>query len=153
MNFFSKIKVLFSGLSQDRAKLYGVIIGICVIIICIAVYFQFFHSSDKEKIWKPGEIAKEEEEREYDKLRDEFSNEFNNSVRRLGQDTVNYKKKDESKDIVHTMYNIDLASHNNYDVEVHIPYINIKGDIADEINKDINNIFGAKVNSVVQSKR
>ena len=90
---------------------------------------------------------------EYDKLRDEFSNEFNNSVRRLGQDTVNYKKKDESKDIVHTMYNIDLASHNNYDVEVHIPYINIKGDIADEINKDINNTFGAKVNSVVQSKR
>lgn len=153
MNFFSKIKVLFSGLSQDRAKIYGVIIGICVIIICIAVYFQFFHSKDKEIIWTPGKITQEEEEREYDNLRNEFSNEFNNSVRRLGQDLVNYKKTDASKDIVHTMYNIDLSSHNNYDVEVHIPYINIKGDIADEINREINNTFGAKVNSVVQSKR
>ncbi len=153
MNFFSKIKVIFSDLSQDRAKFYGIIIGICVIIIVIAVYFQFFHSSDKEKIWKPGEIIEDVKEREYDKLRSEFSEEFNNSVKRIGQDTVNYKKKDESKDIVHTMYNIDLASHNNYDVKVHIPYINIKGDIADEINREINNTFGAKVNSVVQSKR
>lgn len=153
MNFFSKIRALFSGLSQQKVVLYGALIGICVIIIGVAIYFQFFNSKSEQIIWTPGKVNEEKEEKEYDKLRNEFRNEFNNSVRRIGQDTVNYKKTDESKEIVHTMYNIELSSQNNYNIKVHIPYINIKGDIADEINRDINNTFGAKVNSVVQSTR
>lgn len=50
------------------------------------------------------------------------------------------------------MYQIDLYSENKYDINLNIPVININSVVAKNINKEIDNIFGTKANSVIQSK-
>ena len=41
---------------------------------------------------------------------------------------------------------------NNYDLEIHIPHINIKSEIVDEYNKEIEDIFVNKARNVLQSE-
>ncbi len=62
------------------------------------------------------------------------------------------KKTYLEKDIVFTMYDIELHSENKYDININIPSINIDSDAALKINQEIDNIFGKKANSVVQAQ-
>ena len=135
----------------NRTRMYGLIGGLCVIILIVAIYFQFFHdSSDEKKFELENEISSTTIQHE--KLKNDFNSEFNNAVKRIGQDTVKYNKIDLTKDIVYTTANLDIESQGKYDINLHLPALNLSGDVAQQITKDINNIFGAKANSVVASQ-
>lgn len=150
MGILDKIRVFFSDLSQNRIKLYGLIGGVCVIILIVAVYFQFFYSPDNEKKFGLGNQVNTNIE--YEKLKNDFNSEFNNAVRRIGQDSTSYRKIDQTKDIVYTTANLDIESQGKYDINIHLPALNLPGDVAQQITKDINNMFGALANKVAASQ-
>lgn len=62
------------------------------------------------------------------------------------------QKLDSAKDIVYTMYQIDLYNENKYDINLNLPVLNIQHENAKRINKEIDDIFGSKANAVIQSK-
>ncbi len=144
MGILDKIRVLFSDLSQNRIKLYGLIGAVCVVILMFGIYFQFFYSPNDDI--KFGIDNKVETSTEYEKLKNDFNSEFNNAVRRIRQDSTSYKKIDQTKDIVYTTANLDIESQGKYDINIHLPALNLSGDMAQQITKDINNLFGALAN-------
>ena len=150
MRVLNKIMSFFRSLPNNRMKLYGLIGGICIIILIIAIYFQFFYSPDDDK--KFGLSNQVDTTTEFERLKNDFNNEFNNSVRRIGQDSINYPKIDQTKDIVYTIANLDIESQGKYDINIHLPALNLSGDMAQQITKDIDNLFGAYTNKVVASE-
>lgn len=85
-------------------------------------------------------------------IKADFNSSFSNSVRKAFGEGEDIIKIDASKDIVYTRYKVDIYSKNNYDININIPEININSEVAKSINEEINNTFGKKTNSVVQSK-
>lgn len=150
MGILDKIRVFFSDLSQNRIKLYGLIGAVCVVILMLGIYFQFFYSPNDDM--KFGIDNKVETSTEYEKLKNDFNSEFNNAVRRIRQDSTSYNKIDQTKDIVYTTANLDIESQGKYDINIHLPALNLSGDVAQQITKDINNLFGALANTVAASE-
>lgn len=91
-------------------------------------------------------------ESQIENIKTDFNSSFSNSVRKADGEDENIIKKDDTKDVVYTKYNIDIYSKNNYDININLPEINIDNVNAQKINDEINETFGKKTNSVVQSK-
>lgn len=145
MNFMNSI-------SNKRIILYAAIAIVCTVVIGVAVYFQFFYVEEKSFQWNEMGEKTESLEAKYEKLKTEFYSTFNNSVRRVTGEGENIQKIDATKDIVYTMYQVDLYSENKYDINLNLPVLNINHNAAKKINKEIDDLFGSKTNDVVQSK-
>ncbi len=144
---------LLGNISDKRLIIYVLIIIICVVTIGIAVYFQFFYSSDMlTDINNENGESVESEEARNERLRTEFNLSFSNTIRKNSVEEKNIQRVDATRDIVYTIYEIDLYQENKYDINLNIPYLNIDSPAAKEINKEIDNIFGSKANDVIQSE-
>lgn len=141
-----------NNISSKRLILYALIIIICVVVIGIAVYFQFFYVEDKYMDWTDTQNPQTNLESEYEKLKTSFNSIFNNSIKKQDNNTVTVQKAEQTKDIVYTIYQVDIYSENKYDININLPALNINHENANKINKEIDQIFGAKANDVVQSK-
>ena len=143
---------IMNSISDRRIVLYSTIIIICIVVVGVAVYFQFFQTSDKSSRGTNTDRAASAQEAEYERIKTGFNLSFTNSVRKDYGEEYDIVKEDETKDIVYTMYQIDIYSENKYDINLNLPVINIDNPVAKEINEEIDEIFGSKANSVVQSK-
>lgn len=144
---------LLGNISDKRLIIYVLIIIICVVTIGIAVYFQFFYSSDMlTDINNENGESVESEEARNERLRTEFNLSFSNTIRKNSVEEKNIQRVDATRDIVYTIYEIDLYQENKYDINLNIPYLNIDSPAAKEINKEIDNIFGSKANDIIQSE-
>lgn len=138
--------------SMKNIILFTIIAITVVIIIGISIYFVFFQGKQKSPIVGEEDNGEELQIEKYEELKNSFERSFSNSVRKNLTISKLPEKVDETKDFVYSKYEIKLHSENRYDMEVNIPYINIKAKGIDEINKDIDETFGSKVNSIIQSK-
>lgn len=139
-------------IGKKQIILYSVIAVICIISVIIAFYVQFYARIDIGKMMgidseliygkKTGEET-EELEMNFDQL-------FTNSIEGEN-DLSNSKKKDQDKPIVYTATEKKETKVNNYDIEVHIPYINIDSEIADEYNNEIQT-FVQKTNEILNAE-
>lgn len=140
-------------IKKKQLILYIVIMIVCIVSIIIAFYVQFYTRIDIGKmIGLSSEVSignKTEEEEEI--LKSEFNNIFNNNI---GNDDGrnNSKKQKEDKQLVYTEYEKKETKLNSYDLEVHIPYINIQGEIIDKYNKEIHDIFVQMTEKVLKSQ-
>ncbi len=138
-------------INKKQIILYLVIAIICIISIIIAFYVQFYARIDIGKIMgieselTYGKKSGEETE----SLEMNFDQLFTNSIEGEN-DLSNSKKKDEEKPIVYTEIEKKETKVNNYDVEVHIPHINIDNEIADEYNNEIKT-FVNKTNEILNA--
>ena len=139
-------------INKKQIILYSVIAVICIISVIIAFYVQFYARIDIGKMMgidselvygkKTGEET-EELEMNFDDL-------FTNSIEGEN-DLSNSKRKDQERPIVYTETEKKEAKVNNYDLEVHIPYINIDSEIADEYNNEIQT-FVEKTNEILNAE-
>lgn len=129
-----------------RKAIYIAILAVCTIAIGIAIY-QFFADEKLEVIL--GIVQTEDEETE--QLKAEFNNLFINRVLQL-QNTYEISKINENEDLVYTEYSIEEKSENNYDLDVHIPCINIKSDITQKYNDEIKKSFKNPAIEIMQTK-
>ncbi len=144
------IKSIIKSLTYKQLIAYTAILVTCIAIIGIAVYFSVFYYNDK----RPNiTITDEQQIREADieRRKTNFTEIFSNSIIKTNEQENNIKKIDNTKDIVFSIYEIDMYKENKYDLNINLPAINIDSNLARKINKEIINVFGKKVNSIAQS--
>ena len=121
--------------------------------VIIAFYVQFYTRIDIAKFigisQKDGLGSKTEEQQQT--IKSEFNTIFNNTITN-DNDTNNSKKEEADKKIVYTKYEKKETKLNSYDLEVHIPHINISGEVVEKYNQEIENIFVDMAKKVLQSE-
>lgn len=140
-------------INKRQLILYISIIVFCIISVIIAFYVQFYTRIDIGAMIglenKTGLGNKTEEEEE--NLRAAFGTLFTNKI--VNEDDRNNNKKvKQNKNLVYTKYEKKESKINSYDLEVHIPYINIASETVDKYNKEIESIFENMTNKVLQSE-
>ena len=131
-----------------RHVVYIIMITICVIAIGIGVYMQFFQD---EKLGVILGITKEEEDIELKNLKDNFFNIFSNNIDVLEAYDGKITKIKEDMEIIVTAYNKEEQGE-NYNINLKIPYFNIRSEEAIKINKEIQSTFKDKFESINLSK-
>ena len=81
--------------------------------------------------WKNGYncwLFKGKKWNDYENLKAEFNNIYTNSLKNYN-DKYDKLKSDTSKELVYTGYTKDVTENNSYNINVQIPYINIKNQL------------------------
>lgn len=139
------------AINKKQITIYIIIILICIISIIIAFYVQFYARIDLGRmvgIERETSIGNKTEE-QTEQLREEFNQIFTNQLE--NSEEHDNKKQQTDKPIVYTRTERKESKLNSYDVDVHIPYINIDNKIIENYNKEIES-FIEKTNSVLESE-
>lgn len=136
-----------NSIMKRQVLLYILIMVICIICIIIAFYVQFFGGALLNTEGKLGKKTQGQEEQ----LKSEFDKLFNNVIEE-NEDIRQYKKADNSKSLVYTDIEKKESKLNSYDIELHIPQINLDNEIINRYNEEINEIFVNKAESVLKSE-
>ena len=128
--------------------IYTICIIICVVALTTVVTMQVLGEGITNKVFHTNklQIASEEEQL---KLRTDFENMFTNKIEGKIE---NVEKKDESKDIIFTVYENEDNISDNYTLNVHIPNFNIKDENIEELNNKISTEYKQKVNQILNNK-
>ena len=148
------MNVVFEDYTERKKKLkilYISIIAICIISIIIAFVIEI----KKQNQPTLGGNTIQLPELTEDKIsiyKTQFNDIFENKVNYLENNAYKISKIDESKEIIYLGYNNNENKINDYELDVNIPYINIKNDIINEYNKQIKDTFETKAKSVINTK-
>ena len=137
---------------KKQLIIYISIIIVCIICVIIAFYVQFYARIDLGRlvgIDREQKFGQKTEEQTL-ALETEFDQIFTNSLTNTENQGDN-KKKDNSRDLVYVDLEKKETKLNSYDLEVHIPKINIDSPVVDEYNQDIQS-FIDKTNEVLESE-
>jgi hypothetical protein len=141
--------VLEENKMSNKLKIfYTVIILICIISIIVAICIQIM--GDKEENTQNTKY-KELNEEELQNYKDEFNNIFQNKVNYLENNSYKITKINQENEIVYTGYQNNENKINVYDLDVSIPYINIKNDTIEEYNNQIKDTFEKKAKSILNN--
>lgn len=137
--------------NKRQIAIYITIIMVCIISIIIGFCVQFYARIDIGRLFgaeSKSELGKKTEE-QIEVLKSEFDQIFTNRIENGdGQDN---KKKEDDKPLVYTRIEGNNSKLNSYDVEVHIPYINIDNEIVEKYNKEIED-FIEKTSNILESQ-
>lgn len=135
-----------------RKTMYIAIIIVCVLSIIAAVYDQVVISSGS-KTNKDNTNNTQIEQKSQEDLKKEFNNIFDNSIKLNGYDTSTIKKFDNSKEIVYTAYDKEEIKEDKYDVDIHLPLVNIDTNAANSFNGITQHIFADKATQVINDSQ
>lgn len=140
-------------LKRKYIIIYGVIIAFCIICLVITFYIQFYARIDIAKLVGINQDVKfgNKTEEEKNQLETDFFEIFNNNIENT-EGNYDSKKEDTIKDLVYTIQEKKETKTNSYDLEIHIPYINVKNEIVDKYNKEIEEVFINMKNKVLKSE-
>ena len=139
-------------IKKKQLTIYVSILAVCIICVIIALYIQFYARID---IGRLVGIAREQEfgektEEQTDILETDFEQIFTNNLTNLENQGEN-KKADDSKELVYVEMERKETKLNSYDVEVHIPKINIDSPVIEKYNEDIQSFIN-KTNEILKSE-
>lgn len=148
------MNVVIEDDSKKKRKLrvfYITIICICIIAVIVAFIIQI--TQDRGSTLG-GNITRLPELTD-DKIsvyKQKFGDVFQNKVNYLENNGYKIKKIEESEEIVYLGYQNNDVKINDYELDVNIPYINIKDEKIDEYNKQIKDTFEQKAKSVLNTR-
>lgn len=137
---------------MKNPRIIYILVGIfCVFAIIAGIYAQFIDAD-----YGGFNLANENnqnvlQEESQEDIKIAFNNMFINSLNLNGFDTTGIPKNDETQEIVYTAYNID-DENDNYEINMQIPIINIRSELANTLNQMTQEIFVNKANEVMQSQ-
>ena len=118
------------------------IILVCSIAISIGVYTQVKSNSIKT-------LKNDEQEANYDNLKNNFESLFTNSVNREATAKINidYNK------LIYTKSDIDKEEKGKYTIKAKIPNFKSESNELKKINKEINNIFKKEISEIIDKSQ
>lgn len=134
--------------NKKQIAIYVIIVIVCILSILIAFCVQFYARIDIFGLESESKLGKKTEE-QIELLKTEFDQVFTNRIEN-GEGQEN-KKKESDKPLVYTKVEGKDSKLNSYDVEVHIPYININNEIIERYNQEIED-FTNKTSSILESQ-
>lgn len=133
-------------MSNKLKTFYILIILVCIIAIIAAVIIQV--KIDKEGTENKLPTIGEEDLESY---KTEFNNIFQNKVNYLENNKYKITKIEQEKEIVYVGYENEESKINNYELDVSIPYINIRNDVTEKFNEQIVDTFEKKAKSILNN--
>ena len=133
---------------KRRIIIYSIAIFACILAIVVVIGIQILGNDVVDNFFGVSKITKKTEEEE-NRLKANFDTLFQNQLE--NNSSCEVKKIDKNKDIVYTNYENTDKSANNYEMNVNLPYINIKNQSVQDYNENIKNIFQAKAEEVLKS--
>ena len=138
---------------KSKMKIFYIsIIAICIISIMAALVIQIVKENE---IPSGGNSTTKLPELTDDKIsvyKQQFNDIFENKVNYLENNSYKITKVKQDEEIVYLGYQTKENKVNDYELDVNIPYINIKNETVDEFNKQIKDIFEQKARSVLNSQ-
>lgn len=129
--------------------LYILIAVFCLFAIIAGVYAQFIEKRVNRPV-QPGEdnnIIVDEQSREI--IQERFNELFINVVNLNGFDTTGITKIKEDQEIVYSAYTMN-KNEEAYEININVPVVNIKNEIANSFNAITQAIFVNKANEVLK---
>ena len=134
-------------INKKIITIYVVIAIICIIAIFVVIGVQVLGNDVIDNLFGINKLTKRTEQEEAE-LKANFENIFNNQI----EEKENYetKKIDKNQKIVYTSYQKE-EKNNGYELNVNIPYINIKNSTVQNFNKEIKDTFEKKSEEILQT--
>lgn len=117
------------------------IIVICIVCINLAVYLKIV---EKDETTQKTELIIDTVA-----LTENFENIFDNTINIQNNNIQSAKKQDTSKELVYSSYEKQEKQEKKYDINIHIPYINIEHENIKAINQEIEELFYKKVTNIM----
>ena len=138
---------------MKNQKLIFILIGaFCVFALIAGIYTQFFVEKSENDTQDPtNNINNDIKPKTQEEIKTQLSNLFTNELISNDYDVTSLQKRDDSKDIVYSAYDIQKQEE-NYEVNIHLPVMNIKGDVPTEFNKTTQSIFVNKASEILNNK-
>lgn len=139
---------------MKNQKLIFILVGaFCVLALIAGIYAQFFvGSSNNNNIQNPdNNINNEIKPKTQEEIKSQLNSLFTNEIISNDYDETNLQKRDASKGIVYSAYDIQKQE-GNYELDVHLPVINIKDSVATDFNKMTQSIFANKASDILNNK-
>lgn len=138
---------------MKNQKLIFILIGVfCVFALAAGIYTQFFVEKSSTNTQDPtNNINNDIKPKTQEEIKTQLSNLFTNELITNDYDLTNVQKRDASKDIVYSAYDIQKQEE-NYELDIHLPVINIKGNVPTEFNKITQSIFVNKASDILNNK-
>lgn len=137
---------------KPRYVLYSIIIAICVASILAVVFVQIFKddSTIGNTPFTENETQQEEEERTMQDVKDDFQALLTNEILKGELDDTTISKIDPTKPLVYSFFELDEETE-NYEMDIHLPAINIQGDIIQKYNNNTQNVFVSKAQDILEN--
>lgn len=133
---------------SKRLKIfYVIIILFCIIALTVAVVAQVQASKQESAVATAEKISEEQ----LKKLKGDFNNIFENKVNYLKDNNYKITKINPEKEIVYSGYQNNDKKVSSYELDVNIPYINIKNEQTEKYNNEIKDIFEKKAKNIINS--
>jgi len=148
------MNVIIEDDSKKRNNLkifYITIISICVVAIIAALLIQVLKENEIEQGNNRTELPKLTDDK-ISVYKEQFNNIFENKVNYLENNRYKITKIEADKEIVYLGYQSNEIKANDYELNVNIPYINIKNETIDEFNTQIRDIFEKKAKTVLNTQ-
>lgn len=127
--------------------LYILIAIFCVFAIIAGVYAQFIEGGTRHSENTNNEnIVVAEKDRET--IKAEFNDLFTNTINLNGRDTTGITKLKEDQEIIYALDKTESTE--AYEIDIHVPVVNIKSDVASSFNKVTQAVFANKANEVLK---
>lgn len=133
--------------SKKRISVYIISIFICILAIFIVIGVQVLGNDVINNLFGINKLIKRTEQEETE-LKANFETIFNNKLD--NKENCEIQKIEENEEIIYTKYQKEEKK-NNYEINVNLPYINIKNETIQNFNKEITNTFEAKAEEVLKS--
>lgn len=133
--------------SEKNKKLkimYIIIISICVVAVIATVVIQIVKKLPSKEPQIDTSIL--------ERYKEDFEKIFTNKVNYLKNNEYKITRIDESKQIVYTGYENKDNKVSDYNLDVNIPYINIKNETVEKFNKDIKDTFEQKAKNILSTQ-
>ena len=133
--------------SEKNKKLkimYIIIISICVVAVIATVVIQIVKNLPSKEPQIDTSIL--------ERYKEDFEKIFTNKVNYLKNNEYKITRIDESKQIVYTGYENKDNKVSDYNLDVNIPYINIKNETVEKFNKDIKDTFEQKAKNILSTQ-
>ena len=135
-------------IKKRTIAIYSIAAIACVLAIAVVVGIQILGNDTIDSMFKINKIINKTEQEEA-QLKANFANLYDNKF--YNNNNVNVTKIDENKDIVYTNYE-KIETNNNYEINVVLPYINIKNSKIQRWNEEIVNTFEAKAKQILENE-
>lgn len=140
---------------MKNPKILYILVGaLCVLAIIAGIYAQFFvKEKDRNNVILPTGNQTGEDgigEKTAEEIKAQFTSLFTNVLNSGAYDTSNINKMVADKDIVYSAYDISENT-DNYEVNIHLPVMNISGDVPVSFNNITQSVFADKASEVLNN--
>lgn len=137
---------------MKNQKIIFILVGaFCVFPLIAGIYTQFFvGNKGSDYTQNPtdnisGDSRPKTQEEIKNQLKSLFTNDF------INNSTYEVQKANDSKDIVYSAYDIQKKEE-LYEVDIHLPVINISGDVPASFNKITQSVFADEASKILNKK-